>query len=282
MPATIKTKLKLNQTIHKLSRLLPLGARNRLYPLYLDAAAILIHGSRYYPKGIGIEMSTACNRACGYCPVSTHRIKQRFITDDLLVKIIQRLREFRYDGCINFSFYNEPLIDPNFSRRVKIVHDALPGCILQIYTNGDKLERAVLAELMDAGISTVWVSRHPPYKYEWDKRIFALAKEFPRCVEVVEIGAMVWRNRGGLVRDLPLPNVMAGATMCRMPEYSNITIDGDMLLCCCDFNRENSLGNLNDKSMHDVYFGQAAVECRRRLRRGDFNVSRMCQECIKK
>ena len=135
---------------------------------------------------------------------------------------------------------------------------------------------------MDAGISTVWVSRHPPYKYEWDKRIFALAKEFPRCVEVVEIGAMVWRNRGGLVRDLPLPNVMAGATMCRMPEYSNITIDGDMLLCCCDFNRENSLGNLNDKSMHDVYFGQAAVECRRRLRRGDFNVSRMCQECIKK
>src|SRR5271169_2786271 len=74
-----------------------------------DSLTALLHGRDPYGiKGVTIETSTACNRHCSYCPVSTLPQKQRLIKDETLTSIIAGLRRSTYKGTINFSFYQEP------------------------------------------------------------------------------------------------------------------------------------------------------------------------------
>ncbi len=277
LPVRVSARKSLRRLIR---RWVPWTLRGRIVSALDDCASILARRRRYSPKEIKIELSTACNRSCSYCPQSLAPQKQRFINSEILDVIIYRLQEFKWDGHINFGFFEEPLLSPHFESQVQKIHDSLPHCVLNMFTNGDKLTRSVFERLTQAGLSSFIVNRHPPYSDEWDSRILELCKLYPDRIQITELRDNNLHNRGGLVRDLLRPNVMAGAKFCRAPECVVISIDGDVLLCCDDYNHENILGSLVKSRLDEIYYGKRATYLRQQLRNGNFNVTGMCRKCV--
>jgi hypothetical protein len=55
--------------------------------------------------------------------------------------------------------------------------------------------------------------------------------------------------------------------------------NGDMVLCCVDYSREQVLGNIADRSIHDVWNGPVAREIRRRYLAHEFDGLPLCGNC---
>lgn len=67
---------------------------------------------------------------------------------------------------------------------------------------------------------------------------------------------------------------------CWMP-FSNMNIlyKGDVILCCNDWGRKSILGNVNEKSLMDIWNGQEANRIRRHLLRKEYQAVEACREC---
>lgn len=71
-------------------------------------------------RALTIEISTACNHRCKYCPVSIAPKQQRFLSVEIFEHVIRLLRDYstargvRFNR-VSFNHYNEPLLDPRFS-----------------------------------------------------------------------------------------------------------------------------------------------------------------------
>jgi MoaA/NifB/PqqE/SkfB family radical SAM enzyme len=90
-------------------------------------------------------------------------------------------------------------------------------------------------------------------------------------------------NRGGNIRDaesFSRTRAMSYYTTCtRLFKQAYILFNGDMVLCCVDYSREQVLGNITDRSIHDVWNGEVAREIRRRYLGHEFNSLPLCGRC---
>lgn len=81
---------------------------------------------------INLETSYHCNRKCDYCPVSnsTRQTEQSYMSFALIEKIAIDLAEIRYENRISFNLYNEPLLDEELEKKIKIIREYLPWATL--------------------------------------------------------------------------------------------------------------------------------------------------------
>ena len=90
-------------------------------------------------------------------------------------------------------------------------------------------------------------------------------------------------NRGGNIRNaesFSRTKAMSYYTTCtRLFKQAYIMFNGDMVLCCVDYSRERVLGNITDRSIHDVWNGPAAREIRRRYLAHEFEGLPLCGNC---
>lgn len=63
----------------------------------------------------------------------------------------------------------------------------------------------------------------------------------------------------------------------RLFKTACVTFDGDMVLCCTDYYRKAVLGNIRERSIHDVWNSPEAVEIRKNFLRGKLNP--LCAAC---
>jgi radical SAM protein with 4Fe4S-binding SPASM domain len=192
--------------------------------------------------------------------------------------ICHRLKELPWTGHVSMQFYNEPLMNPNLDHITAEIEKACPGCLPGFDTDGDYLTMGRCESLLRAGIKHIRVSRHKPYKEEWDDRINLIVARFPHAVRVVPRDNHAWLNRGGLVKQLPGPNSMKGAKTCHRPTFATINIDGKMLLCCCDFKSAHVMGDITQHSIRDIWNSYEYTPLRSRIRRGIFDTD-MCRKC---
>lgn len=106
-------------------------------------------------KLVEIEVFTYCNRTCWFCPNSRidRRSENRYMSEELYLRILAELAEIDYRGVITYSRYNEPLADRIILTRLRQARAALPNAILSTHTNGDYLTREYLEALRDAGLN---------------------------------------------------------------------------------------------------------------------------------
>ena len=120
---------------------------------------------------IEIEIASYCNRTCWFCPNSivdrhTNNIE---LEEELYLKIINDLKEINYSNKVSFHRFNEPLANRELIlKRVKQAREALPYADLQIFTNGDYLNRDYLYELREAGINTIIMSYYSKENNQFD------------------------------------------------------------------------------------------------------------------
>jgi len=90
-------------------------------------------------------------------------------------------------------------------------------------------------------------------------------------------------NRGGNIRDAEAfskTRTMAHYTTCtRLFKQAYIMFNGDLVLCCVDYRREQVLGNIAQRSIYDVWNGPVAREIRRRYLDQEFDRLPLCRAC---
>jgi MoaA/NifB/PqqE/SkfB family radical SAM enzyme len=90
-------------------------------------------------------------------------------------------------------------------------------------------------------------------------------------------------NRGGNIKDaesFSRTKAMSYYTTCtRLFKQAYIMFNGDLVLCCVDYSREQVLGNIVGSSIYDVWNGEVAKEIRRRYLGHEFDKLPLCGNC---
>ena len=226
------------------------------------------------PKGIGLEISTACNRRCHYCPQSITPMKQKIVSNEVWEMFLKRLEEIKWRGMVTFHSYNEPTIVPNFPDYVKELKSRLPHCFPLLFTNGDKPD--AINEAMKSGVFLAIITEHPPFKESWPGPIDDLKKKWGWRIRVQRI--LNPHNQAGRMAEIkcePMTKCVDNV------EGMGIDVDGNMGLCCVDYehNYNKMFGNILEKSIKEIWFSKAAVETRRKLAAG-IPVTKLCHGCF--
>lgn len=221
-----------------------------------------------WPSVVEIEIGVRCNRTCIYCPNSTigSTSSSSFMEFGLFERIMAQLSEIAFSGRLSFHFYNEPLMRKDLEVLVASARAALPLAHIVLYTNGDLLTDGRYHSLLDAGIDFFMVTRHDsePMKPRLHQRV-----QFPLDLDI--------SGRAGAVVSVTEPLRRA----CHAPsEMLIVMVNGDVILCHEDARREVVIGNLDQSTLRDIWFGEEMERLRYQLVRGNRQeAGTVCARC---
>lgn len=238
------------------------------------------------PIAVAIEINGYCNRKCPYCPNSKFDLrsdKTAVMSDKLFCKIIDELAELKYYRTIYFNIYNEPLTDNRLPDFVGYARSKLPKTTIEIYTNGDHLDYSLYCLLLEKGVNRFVISIHgenPSVKLaETFKNISEKQKTENIIVRDVykdyKNGQDVFFNRGGTIR---INKRLADSKSCEYVLACNIDYTGKVILCCNDYFGKHVFGNVNNQSLHEIWFDKKYMILRNRIALGHRDLS-TCKEC---
>ena len=222
---------------------------------------------------VEVEISTACNRTCWYCPNSVPQLRrpQKFMQEQVFNRLLSELELIEFSGRMSYHLYNEPLLHPHLHDIVACVSQKLPNIRQVLYTNGDLLTDDLHAGLLQLGISSFIVTSHDsePVKERANQVVL-----FPSMLSLTNRGGTVLREQTA-AQKLPL------SAPCFAPSSILIvTYSGDVILCYEDAERTVQLGNISSNSLESIWFSKRFVSARCALSAGDRRVERVCSRCI--
>lgn len=96
-----------------------------------------------------IESSSMCNLRCQYCVVSNNynQIERSIISDEVLDAALASVRQMPEIRTIQVSGLGEPLLNPNFCKMLRRIHDETQVRSVWFFTNGMLLTKEVSDEL---------------------------------------------------------------------------------------------------------------------------------------
>jgi radical SAM protein with 4Fe4S-binding SPASM domain len=236
-----------------------------------------------------IEISSACNRKCGYCPTSFVNRPFQQMDEFIFNKILFELSSIGYSNSICLNLYNEPLFFYSqlleYLKRIKI---HLPKTKILFSSNGDFINTFRLKELQDAGLDSLFVTIHPDDEVKWnheeivnrikgkcsdwglevgDFKIFpggsvhCDVKHYSMEIQLfsfnfVKIGV----NRAGALRHIESSNNLIRKTPCLRPLHDiTISYDGTVYPCCQFYHgykphQKFLLGNVSKSNLTTIYF----------------------------
>ncbi|HEX8561051.1 MAG TPA: radical SAM protein [Pyrinomonadaceae bacterium] len=124
---------------------------------YLIREQMIVPASRdetpcFVPHRVDIETCRQCNARCRFCPQSVSPKPPEVMPLELFGRILSRL-----DGAspewVALNHYGEPLLDPHFRERVRMLRAR--GLPLYLFTNGTLLKDATVDFLCEGGLYEV-------------------------------------------------------------------------------------------------------------------------------
>ena len=243
------------------------------------------------PEKASIEITTACNHSCSYCPVSEFPQKQRVMPLDFFDRAMSELESLGHHlRRISFSHYNEPLLDPLLVDRVRIATEYSFFNVILIHSNLSKMKESLPEDLQFAKDMLVFSVNLPTTDRERYARIHGI-DHYPKVVanleklikggfevkinvqsstltspddeegvlkkfgELIPVDVIKSDSRGGLVEELTIPKnegVLVGCSVKRPINHVHIGIDGEIYLCCQDFSKEYRFGSLKEDHLIDI------------------------------
>lgn len=232
---------------------------------------------------IELETVNRCNNDCSFCPVSRkHDIRKTIkMSEDLFKKIIGDLEEMQYDGTLCLFSNNEPLLDDRVYSFLKYAREKLPNAILCLYTNGILLteERYIqLVEYLDYLVIDNYndeIALNDNIRELKEKNI----DEKNCCVRVdVRKKNQILANRGGLSPNNENKNQYVSP--CVLPFIQMvIRPDGKVSRCCQDVYGNETMGDLSEQSIQDVWQGEKFRLYREMMLEGKRCNIEYCRDC---
>ena len=244
------------------------------------------------PTEIEISESGTCNRKCSFCPRSApgYIDKKVFIHSKLHKKLCEELSQLDYEGTIRYSGFVEPLLDKKIYDLIKMVRDYLPNSNIELVTNGDPLNLERLKKLFKCGLNKILISAYDnkenadeledlckkanlsKEQYIVRHRYYSDDKDF----------GITLSNRAGLMEnaEFKIPSLKEPLKKpCFIPSYTFfLDYQGDVLMCPHDWGKKIILGNLNNKSLTDIWFSDKSIKLRKNLNKSNRNFA-PCNVC---
>jgi radical SAM protein with 4Fe4S-binding SPASM domain len=248
-----------------------------------------------------IELFSYCNRQCPYCPVSlVDRISSNnYLDRDLFDMIISNLRSIDYAEGICLNLYNEPLAERELLlSSIRSLRQHVPHARIYFSSNGDYLEREYLRELVEAGLTEMYVTLHPPKGQPYSD-IYSLNR-FSELSARMSVGGKFsvfqpnttiqaifsfsglnvhvfstnylnnGQNRGGLMKNVRLPKARTAPCERVFADFT-VSYDGTVFPCCqlfadSDSHKPYAIGNLSQfDSIFQAYASEHFAVWRRNL-----------------
>ncbi len=272
----------------------------------------LVSGS--FPAVVRIETTNACNAKCIICPHKNLSRTKKRMDEELFVRAVD---ECAANQCKEVHLHNfgEPLIDKSLAERVRYAKSKGIAKV-KIFSNGSLLTRERGRGLIEAGLDEVKISfdgatreeferiRHP-LKFdevvgnirdlvdERDKAGSAMQVKVACCSTTDKDATM--SSLEGIVDDFSFGKIhnWGGAEDCattgkvrkpcsRVWRTFTLLSNGDVALCCLDYDGQQVLGRLDENtSIREIFRGEAYRRIRRLHRGAQQDEIDLCRNCSK-
>lgn len=240
------------------------------------------------PSWIELSLIDVCNRACSFCPKSDDSIAPNTyqkMTIDLIDKLINDLQKINFEGAFCLCGYGEPMLHKDFYDIVNKL-GVIGG--VEIITNGDMINKKSLKKLYNSKASKVIISL-----YDGPEQI----QKFKKLILELDIPEdfVILRDRwysDKIDYGVKLTNRVGTVSVGNQPEIKNFTetkcfytayqmlIDwnGDVFLCPQDWQRRQTMGNIMQQEIFEIWKGPILSKYRKHLLKGDRSL-KPCNQC---
>ena len=238
-------------------------------------------------KLIELETINRCNSLCQFCAAnaSAPQRPKKYMSDELLHKIVQELKALDYRGQVCMYSANEPFLDPNIIERVKYTKRNLPNAKINITTNGTllTLEKYLdVIEFVDEFIVNNYTTERG--LRENLQEIVDYCKEHPEkdykektSIRIRKIDEKL-AARAGNSPNRTDAMALDGHACALVYQEMVIAPDGKVKLCASDVMGECIVGDVSRDSLVDVWYGETMNSIREKLLDGRKNVE-ICAKC---
>ena len=221
---------------------------------------------------IVISPTDLCNRTCSFCPHSMGFPNlKNYMEVKLSNKLAEELSELKWDGVISVSGYGEPLLHPNIDNIIKAFTSR--NINTRLVTSGDRIlnGRITSKEIDDWGLLSIKIDC---YDGQDDvNKMNEILKDL-NTPKRISTGPDEISNRGGYLwfaNNIKSP--------CYQPSMKSIVDwNGDVYVCCEDWNKEISFGNVYKQSFSSIWLSDELYDIRMRLQSGVRTFS-ACKNC---
>jgi MoaA/NifB/PqqE/SkfB family radical SAM enzyme len=246
-----------------------------------------------------VETTSKCNRSCWFCPHSELKRPKENMNRDLYNKIINDASEAGINS-MDIRNFGEPLLDKDLENKIKYAKDR-GFKYVEIYTNGILLTPERYSSLCEAGITRIRTSLITDQEYN-TTLLKNLADIKPKeniisielinmpesmgnyitilrkliDLEVTKVRIVPPHNWG----DWTTENVDNSGKWChRLWSSVNVLTNGQVVLCCMDYEGIYDLGNCNDQSIKEILNSDKFKEYRQNHLSG--KLEPICEGCLK-
>lgn len=232
---------------------------------------------------IDIETSSACNRACSYCPNSIYdnaSVKNsKYMPSEMFSKIVSDLWDVWYSWEVCLQRYNEPLMDIRLPDLVKIASEKMPEATIAIYSNWDYLNIDLYNKLVDSWVKKITITQHWKKMSPWLIEVIKYREKNPdeiifKCKQMNENAKFY--NRGW---EVSLSINQPQNYLCKTLDSITINFEWNVILCCNDYHSEHIFGNAWMENIIDIYLSHTFQQVR--MEAITWNFSReICNLCM--
>lgn len=218
---------------------------------------------------VSFETSNVCNMSHIHkvCPLSLEK-DIIFLPSKIVFDVIDVLKKFSFDKTIAFHTYSEPLSDPRLFKFIEYARKSCPKSEIYFSTNGRILNQELLDELVDSGLTNIQISAYS--KNDFDR----LSNLNFKITHSVVLTTLIQDH----LEIYGQPEVNSN-TPCYAPLNEIIVSrDGNLLLCCRDWKRECTFGNLRQQSLEDIIQSKEFQNVYAELSKGNRFLN-LCKRC---
>ncbi|HDX8786375.1 TPA: SPASM domain-containing protein [Klebsiella michiganensis] len=245
---------------------------------YNEINKILTYGfkNRDIFTALDFEINSHCNLECSYCPASFKDGRgNNLMPLDTFKKAIDDLSAINYSGRISPHFFGEPLLDERLPELMGYARNKLPKAKIIIHTNGIRLSKEKYDSCINAGVDGFLVTKHTKAMPKNIVSIIESKYAKHGTLKVRSLDNITLFNRGGSVK----PEKERKMKRCYyLSDEISITHTGNVV-CTNDFGESHIFGNVNEKSLLDIWNSKEFKTIRKDIRAGVFNLE-MCKKCV--
>lgn len=197
---------------------------------------------------IAMELSDWCNLAKLHAACPAHEQKgETTLHTHIIEDVVRYAGRVGYKGAFAWHMYNEPLADSRIVQLCQLVKDKCPTSMGSlIWTNGELLTAEMARALVNAG---VYLFRVSLYTQQVAKRLRTIALDVPEANWAFSCYIQGFDKRIEQYEDTRRSD---RAVPCYAPLVDiSINFNGEVQLCCMDWQHTVTFGNLNLCSFED-------------------------------
>lgn len=238
-------------------------------------------------KILNLETINICNRSCFFCKFGNRKFleEKSTMSIEVIEKILKELLSLNYEGSIRLHHVNEPMMDKRIYDIILLIKKYSSSIITEMTTNGDLINEVSIKKLYESGLDRLNISAYEDKSME---KFISLQKKWNFKINDMREGIELYdklTNQGGLIdldekfTSLKLRKVINNS--CLLPfEQMVIGANGEVALCCEDMYKMQNIGNVKDKSLHEIWFGEKFEHYRKKLKERKRKELDLCSSCI--